>query len=69
LFVFLGGVDGAHQPVGDCKLSEFIQTLARESHEGVGATTLKIIAIFCGAGLSISLLAATYGVDLSPGFF
>jgi hypothetical protein len=50
-------------------LSELIQTLARESDAGIGAMTFRIIAIFCGAGLSISLLAATYGVDLSPGFF
>ena len=31
--------------------------------------TLKTIAMFCGAGLVVSLLLATYGVDLSPGFF
>ena len=31
--------------------------------------TLKQIAMFCGAGLLVSLLLLTYGVDLSPGFF
>jgi hypothetical protein len=32
--------------------------------------TLKIIALFCGVGLVVSLLLiATYGLDLSPGFF
>lgn len=30
---------------------------------------LKQIALLCGAGLLISLLMLTYGVDLSPGFF
>jgi hypothetical protein len=30
---------------------------------------LKTIAIFCGAGLFVSLLFASYGLDLSPGFF
>jgi hypothetical protein len=31
---------------------------------------LKKIALFCGAGLLVSLLLMlTYGVDLSPGFF
>jgi len=34
--------------------------------------TLKIIVIFCGAGLLVSLLCVlfflTYGLDLSPGF-
>jgi hypothetical protein len=31
--------------------------------------TLKTIAMFCGVGLFVSLLLATYGLDLSPGFF
>jgi hypothetical protein len=30
---------------------------------------LKTIALFCGAGLFISLLMASYGLDLSAGFF
>ena len=30
---------------------------------------LKMVAIFCGAGLAVSLLVASYGLDLSPGFF
>ena len=31
--------------------------------------SLKQIAMFCGAGLLVSLLMLTYGLDLSPGFF
>jgi len=31
--------------------------------------TLKTVAMFCGVGLFVSLLCATYGLDLSPGFF
>ena len=31
--------------------------------------TLKLIALFCGIGLLLSLLSLTYGLDLSPGFF
>ena len=31
--------------------------------------TLKVIAAFCGVGLVISLLLATYGLDISVGFF
>jgi hypothetical protein len=31
--------------------------------------TLKIIAIFCGAGLVVALLLATNGLDMSAGFF
>jgi hypothetical protein len=33
------------------------------------AEVLKQLALFCGAGLLVSLLLLTYGVDLSPGFF
>ncbi len=31
--------------------------------------TLKTLLIFCGAGLAVSLLLASYGLDLSGGFF
>jgi hypothetical protein len=30
---------------------------------------LKQLALFCAAGLLLSLLMMTYGLDLSPGFF
>jgi hypothetical protein len=30
--------------------------------------TLKLLAVFCGVGLIVSLLLAGYGLDLSPGF-
>jgi hypothetical protein len=30
---------------------------------------LKELVLFCAAGLFVSLLMLTYGVDLSPGFF
>lgn len=30
---------------------------------------LKTLALFCGAGLLVTLLMLTYGIDLSPGFF
>ena len=30
---------------------------------------LKQLALFCGAGLLVSLLMLTYGIDLSPGLF
>jgi hypothetical protein len=30
---------------------------------------LKVVAIFSGVGLAISLICASYGLDLSPGFF
>jgi ribose/xylose/arabinose/galactoside ABC-type transport system permease subunit len=31
--------------------------------------TLKQIAVFCGAGVLVSVLMMTYGLDLSAGFF
>jgi hypothetical protein len=33
------------------------------------ALPLKAIALFCGLVLGSLLCAATYGLDLSPGFF
>jgi hypothetical protein len=33
------------------------------------AAQLRIFAIFCGIALFVLLLFATYGLDLSPGFF
>jgi hypothetical protein len=34
-----------------------------------GVDTLKTIGMFCGVGLLVSLMLASYGLDLSPGFF
>jgi hypothetical protein len=36
---------------------------------GFDVETLKTIAMFCGVGLLVSLMVATYGLDLSAGFF
>jgi hypothetical protein len=36
---------------------------------GFDVETLRTIAMFCGAGLVVSLLLATNGLDMSPGFF
>jgi hypothetical protein len=33
------------------------------------ADILKQLALFCGAGLLVTLLMLTYGLDLSPGLF
>jgi hypothetical protein len=37
--------------------------------EAIEIEVLKQLALFCGAGLLVSLLMMTYGVDLSVGFF
>jgi hypothetical protein len=49
-------------------------TIAKVLSRRVPATeadvdALKTIALFCAAGLFVSVLLATYGMDLSPGFF
>lgn len=50
-------------------MTELVQTLSRDTGTDIGTRTFKLIAIFCGVGLLVSLIAATHGVDLSPGFF
>ena len=50
-------------------MTAIVQTVLRTFHSVWEIEALKQIAIFCGAGLLISLLALTYGVDLSPGLF
>jgi hypothetical protein len=49
-------------------MTAIVQTLARAFANGE-IEVLKHIALLCGAGLLVSLLALTYGLDLSPGFF
>lgn len=51
-------------------MTALIQALTRLSAttSNVDITT-KVLLIFCLAGLVVSLLCATYGLDLSPGFF
>jgi hypothetical protein len=46
-----------------------VQTLSRLSRTETEADAFKTIALFCGVGLLVSLTLATYGLDLSPGFF
>ena len=48
-------------------MTAIVQNLARALIRDVDI--LKQIALFCGAGLLVTLLALTYGLDLSPGFF
>ena len=50
-------------------MAALARALSRASGTNVVVETLKTIAIFCGVGLFASLLFATYGLDLSPGFF
>jgi hypothetical protein len=49
--------------------SALLQTFSQTSGIQFGFELLKPIAKLLGAGLVFWLLVATYGVDLSPGFF
>jgi hypothetical protein len=51
------------------QMTELVQALSRFGGTNVEIETLKLLAIFCGAGLLVSIVFATYGLDLSPGFF
>ena len=37
--------------------------------ESIEVEVLKQLALFCGAGLLVSLLMMTYGLDIGAGFF
>jgi hypothetical protein len=50
-------------------MAAIAKALSRTSGAEVEVETLKTIAMFCGVGLLVSLLFATYGPDLSVGFF
>jgi hypothetical protein len=43
--------------------------LSRASGTRVHVETLKTIIMFCAVGLTVLLLFASYGLDLSAGFF
>ena len=50
-------------------MTAIARVLSRVSGHEVATDALKTIALFCGVGLMVSLLFATYGLDLSAGFF
>jgi len=50
-------------------MAAIARVLSRATGTDIDVEIVKTLAIFCGAGLLISLLLATYGLDLSAGFF
>ena len=50
-------------------MATIARVLSRASGTDVDVETLKTLVMFCGVGLSVSLLFASYGLDLSAGFF
>lgn len=50
-------------------MAAIARILSRVSGTDIEVEVLKTLAIFCGVGLFAALLLATYGLDLSAGFF
>ena len=50
-------------------VSALAQSFSQTSGIQIGFGLLKPVAKLLGAGLVLWLLVATYGLDLSPGFF
>lgn len=54
----------------EAAMAAIVQALSRLSAAtNVETDTLKAVAIFCGAGLALSLVCMIYGLDFTPGFF
>ncbi|WP_291574501.1 hypothetical protein [Bradyrhizobium sp.] len=50
-------------------MTAIARVLSRASGIEIDVETLKTLVMFCGVGLTVSLMLASYGLDLSPGFF
>jgi hypothetical protein len=50
-------------------MAAIARAFSRISRIDVDVETLKTLVIFCGVGLLVSLLFASYGLDFSAGFF
>jgi hypothetical protein len=45
------------------------KAISRATGVEVDVETLKTVVMFCAVGLTVSMMCASYGLDLSPGFF
>lgn len=50
-------------------MATIARLVSRASGTGVDVETIRTIVMFCCVGLTVSAMVASYGVDLSPGFF
>jgi hypothetical protein len=50
-------------------MAAIVQAYDRTFAIRVAINIPKTLVIFCGAGVAVFLLVASYGLDLSPGFF
>ena len=49
-------------------MAAIARALSRVTGTQTDVETIKTLAIFCGVGLTVSLILASYGLDLSAGF-
>jgi hypothetical protein len=50
-------------------MAAIAKALSRATGTHIDVEIVKTVAMFCGVGLLVSLLMASYGLDLSAGFF
>jgi hypothetical protein len=50
-------------------MAALARVISRAFRTDVDVEILKTVIIFCGVGLVVSLLFASYGLDMSAGFF
>ena len=50
-------------------MADLARALSQASGTLVDVETLKTLAMFCGVGLTVSLLFVTNGLDINAGFF
>jgi hypothetical protein len=50
-------------------MTAIARIVSSASRTQVDVEIFRTVIMFCGVGLTVSLLIASYGVDLSPGFF
>jgi hypothetical protein len=71
LLTCAGGQLGYHdsEPTLESRMTALAKALSRFSGTSIDVETLKTIIMFCGVGLTVSLMCMSYGLDLSAGFF
>jgi hypothetical protein len=50
-------------------MESIAKAISHSTGVDINVETLKTIVMFCAVGLTVSLMCASYGLDLSPGFF
>jgi hypothetical protein len=50
-------------------MTAFVQALSRVTRTDIKIDPFTVVVLFCGAGVLVPLIFASYGLDLSAGFF